>query len=193
MGERGAAAGRRWGVLALAALSAGCSTTVLRQLQAGGVVGTSGALGGSLEASYGAGVEALGLELTARTKFTDGVLSGALGGGAYLAGGADHGSPFGFVHLGMHALQLDVIDRTAYVSAFSPYLTFGLGICVIDCGTRDTATFVPGVTQRSGGLGLLTVGLAAEYDVRFARDGEGFFGLMVGLAQLERRTYTRPF
>lgn len=165
----------------------------LRHVQAGGVVGTSGALGGAIEGSLGGGIEPIGLEVTARAKLTDRVLSGALGAGGYFATASDSGSPFGFAHLGLHALQVDVIDATPYVSAFSPYLSLGLGLCVLDCQSADRPSSFPGIPVRSSDLGVLTIGLSAEYDVRFARDGEGFFGLSVGYARYSRREPRRPF
>lgn len=184
----------RRALLALvAAASSGCVVGSLRHVQAGGAVGTSGALGGALEGSLGGGVEPVGLEVTARAKFTDRVLSGALGAGGYLATATDSGTPFGFAHLGLHALQVDVIDATPYVSAFSPYLSLGLGLCVLDCQTTQGPSVVPGIPVRSSDLGVLTFGLSAEYDVRFARDGEGFFGLSIGYARYSRREPRRPF
>ena len=175
----------------LAGAGVGC-VSQLRQVQAGGVVGTSGALGGAIEGSLGAGLEPLGLEVTARAKFTDRVLSGAIGAGAFLASSGLADSPFRFAHVGLHALQLDVIDETPYLSAFSPYLTLGLGFCVDDCRSTDASSGFPGITLRSSDIGVLTVGLSAEYAVRFARDGEGFFGLSVGYARYSRREGRNP-
>lgn len=159
----------------------GCAT-LLAQGQAGAVVGTSGALGGAVEGSYGIGAAGVGLDVTARAKFTTGVLSGALGGGLFAAASDDYGGPFFWGHLGMHALQIDVMNETPYVSALSPYLTAGLGFCVDGCsaqGSSNSAWFSSTTTSQI----VFTVGLAAEYDVRFVQSGEAFFGLMLGVAR----------
>lgn len=68
-----------------------------------------------------------------------------------------------------------------------------MGFCETDCQTTDARSFVPGITTRSGDMGMLTFGLAAEYDVRFVRDGEAFFGLMIGFGRYARRAARLPF
>ncbi len=179
-------------LLPLAAAFAGCATT-FAHAQAGGVVGTSGAVGGAVEGAYGRGFAGIGLEVTARAKFTTDVISGALGTGLFVAGGATDGGPLVYGHLGAHALQLDVIDGTPYVSAFSPYLTGGVGFCVDGCSSPTNSTTYMGVTTSSREQTVFTVGLAAEYDVRFARSGEGFFGLMVGYGFRAQQDTRLPF
>lgn len=177
---------------ALAAGLCGCATT-FGQVQAGGVVGTSGAVGGAVEGSYGIGAAGVGIEVSARAKFTTDVISGALGGGVFVAGGGSFGGPIIWGHLGAHALQLDVIDATPYLSAFSPYLTGGVGICVDNCGAPASSSEYLGVTSSTRDQGVLTVGLAAEYDVRFVREGEAFFGLSVGYGRYSQQNVRLPF
>jgi len=180
---------------ALGALAAGlgaCATT-FAHAQASGVVGTSGTLGGAVEGSYGRGADGIGVEATVRAKFTTDVISGALGGGVFVAGGGDYGGPLVWGHLGVHALQLDAIDATPYLSAFSPYLTGGIGICVDGCGTPSNASSYLGVTTSTREQTLFTIGLAAEYDVRFVRPGEAFFGLSVGYAFRSQQDTRLPF
>ncbi len=182
-----------WAAALLAAFTGGCSASSLLHVQAGGVIGTSGALGGALEGSAGRGLAPVGLEVTARAKFTDRVLSGAIGSGLYLVGTGYEGRPFGFAHGGMHLLQVDVIDATPFVSAFSPYLNFGLGLCVDGCGSALSHDRYNVTTTDSLDVGVITVGLSAEYAVRFLRDGEGFFGLSVGFARFSRATTRANF
>lgn len=172
---------RALALLPLVVSFAGCATQLV-QGQAGAVVGTSGALGGAIEGSYGRGAAGGGLELTARAKFTTGVLSGAVGGGVFVAAGGTYGAPLLWGHLGVHALQLDVIDDTPYVSAFSPYLTVGLGFCVDGCSAQRPPDY-SWLSTTTWNQTMFTVGLAAEYDVRFVRSGEAFFGLMLGIAR----------
>jgi len=179
-------------LLPLIAAFAGCATT-FTHAQVGGVVGTSGAVGGAVEGAYGRGFGGFGFEVTARAKFTTDVISGALGGGLFVAGGGTYGSPLVYGHLGAHALQLDVIDQTPYVSAFSPYLTAGVGFCVDGCARPTNSTTYLGVTTSTREQTVFTVGLAAEYDVRFARSGEGFFGLMVGYGFRSQQDTRVPF
>ena len=179
-----------WG--ALSAALGGCATT-LAQVQGSGVVGTSGALGGGVEGSYGIGAGGVGIEAAVRSKFTTDVISGALGGGLFAAGGGEYGGPMIWAHLGMHALQLDVIDQTPYVSAFSPYLTGGLGICLDGCSSPTSSSSYLGVSSSTTDQTVLTIGLAAEYDVRFVRDGEAFFGLSVGYAHRTQQHTRLPF
>lgn len=183
----------RWGAALLATFTGGCSASSLLQVQAGGVIGTSGALGGALEGSAGRGLAPLGLEVTARAKFTDRVLSGALGSGLYLVGAGFDGRPFGFARGGMHLLQVDVIDATPFVSAFSPYLNLGLGFCVEGCGSSVSHDRYNVTSTNALDVGVITVGLSAEYAVRFLRDGEGFFGLSVGFARFSRATTRANF
>ncbi len=177
---------------ALAAMSGGCATS-FAHARAGAVVGTSGTVGGSVEGSYGVGLAGVGFEAAVRTKFTPDVVSGALGGGLFVADGGTTGGPLVWGHLGVHALQLDVIDETPYVSAFSPYLTGGIGICVDGCASPSNSTTNFGVTTSTRQQTVLTLGLAAEYDVRFVRAGEGFFGLTVGFAFYSQQNTRVPF
>ncbi|MFO0607158.1 MAG: hypothetical protein U0324_28610 [Polyangiales bacterium] len=179
-------------LLPLVAAFAGCATTFLHG-QAGGVVGTSGTVGGAIEGAYGRGFGGIGIEVSARAKFTPDVISGALGAGLFAAGGGRFGGPMIYGHLGAHALQLDVIDQTPYVSAFSPYLTGGVGFCVDGCARPTDSNTLLGVTTSSHEQTFITVGLAAEYDVRFVRSGEGFFGLMVGYGFREQQETHLPF
>ena len=182
---------------ALAAGLGGCATT-FAQAQAGAVVSTSGTLGGAVEGSYGRGAGGIGVEATVRAKFTTDVISGALGGGLFIAGGGEYGGPLIWGHLGVHALQLDVIDATPYLSAFSPYLTGGVGICVDGCGEPVRSptyrgVYTLGVTTSTREQTVFTIGLAAEYDVRFVRAGEGFFGLSLGVAFRSQQNIHVPF
>ena len=139
-----------------------------------------------------------GVEATVRAKFTTDVISGALGGGLFIAGGGEYGGPLIWGHLGVHALQLDVIDATPYLSAFSPYLTGGVGICVDGCGEPVRSptyrgVYTLGVTTSTREQTVFTIGLAAEYDVRFVRAGEGFFGLSLGVAFRSQQNIHVPF
>ncbi|MBI5518256.1 MAG: hypothetical protein HY909_31080 [Deltaproteobacteria bacterium] len=152
---------------AVALLGEGCS--MFLHAQGGAVIGTSGAVGGALEASGGFGSgstgqgsqSGYGYEATLRMKVSPDLVSAAIGSGGYLASmGSDY---FVWAHAGMHLVQLDVLDRRAQVSAFSPYTSFGYGFRLSD-GAR------------------LTVGLSMEYDLRFEAPDEGFFGLQLGYA-----------
>jgi hypothetical protein len=156
-------------------------------------VGTSGTIGGAVEGSYGTGGGGLGIEAAVRTKFTPDVISAALGTGVFLAGGAESGGPLVWGHLGAHVLQVDVIDATPYVSAFSPYLTGGIGICVDGCATPTRTPSYLGTSTSTREQTVLTIGLAAEYDVRFIRPGEGFFGLSVGYGFRSQQDVHLPF
>ncbi len=179
MGVRGL---MRAGLVAYAlACVPGCST--LLQGRASGMVGTSGALGGGLEGSAGFGIgsrtSGAGGEVSARSKFTTGPISLALGAGAYGVAVVDPVLLMG--HVGVHLLQVDVLAATPYASLGSPYLVLGVGI-------PTGSSYREGSLVSTGRITAVTLGLSAEYNVRFAVPGEAFFGLHIGVASFDRLT-----
>lgn len=153
----------------------GCATAWLHGT-AGPAVGTSGAVGAAVDVGYSQGAFGFGYDVRLRAKLTNHVQSGALSLGAAFAGGGSFGAPFVWGHTGVHVAQFDLIDGAAGFGLGSPWLAGGLGWVVgEDQGTERT---------------VLTAGLLAEYDVRFGRDNEGFFALLVGIG---RHHQSRPF